>query len=148
MLGPRLPDRCPGLLIGNRSGKQFAAQLCHVRCAVNLAGLIHLAAINRHEPGEIARMADVHGVGEAVARGINLFVPASREKIGEFVVAINRHNQPPHRQAHLAGEHRAHHVAEIAGGNRDDQRFTELGGRVEIVNSLRQQPPDVDRVGG
>ena len=50
-------------LVGDGTGKQIASHRGEVGLLMNPAGLVHAPAINRHEPREIARMPDVHRVG-------------------------------------------------------------------------------------
>ncbi len=56
---------------------------------MQLARLIHLPAVDGHEPREVARVADVHGVGKRIARRNNLFVNPRCEKAREGIVVID-----------------------------------------------------------
>ena len=96
-------------------------------------------------------MAYVHRVGNRVARRRDFFVAAAGEKAGELVVGIDRRDDFFHRQTHLPRHDRAHGVAEIAAGNGKNRRLAGFGDArrgVKIIDALRQQPADVDGVGG
>ena len=80
---PDVADRFARALVGNRTGKQIAAHRGEVGLLMNFAGFIHLPAVNRHEPREIARMADVHRVGNGIARRRNFLVIAAVQEISE-----------------------------------------------------------------
>ena len=49
------------------------------------------------------------------------------DSASEGIIAIDRHHQALDGQAHLAGNHRAHHVAKVAGGHRKHNRFARSG---------------------
>jgi len=49
--------------------KNIAAHRGKVGLLVNLARLVHVPAVNRHQPREVARMSDVHRVGKRMREG-------------------------------------------------------------------------------
>ncbi|OQB89214.1 MAG: hypothetical protein BWX84_02526 [Verrucomicrobia bacterium ADurb.Bin118] len=151
MLFPRLLDGDARLRVGHTAAKQIALHGRQIRGTMQDAGFIHPPAIDRHEPGQVAGMPHVHRVGQAVSRRLDFPIHPRREKVGEFIVAIHRHHQPAQRQPHPPGDDRAHHVAEIAAGYGKDDRFSgrsDPRGCIKVIDALRQQPADVDGIGG
>ena len=80
---PELANARDGARVGNRSGKNIAAHRGEVGQLVDFAGLVHLPAINRHQPREVARMPDVHRVGKRVARRRKFFGSRRSPEISE-----------------------------------------------------------------
>ena len=64
MLGPNFANRFARALVGDRTGEQIAPHRGEVRLAMHPAHFIHLPTVNRDEPSEVARVADVHRVRE------------------------------------------------------------------------------------
>ena len=112
--------------VGNGSGKQIAAHRGEVGLPVDFAGLVHLPAINRHQPGEIARMADVHRVGNRVARRRNFFITPLARNLGNASLSLTGAMIFFTGKPISPRDDRAHHVAEISAGNGKHHRLARL----------------------
>ncbi len=104
-------------------------------------------AEERLHADEIRGGADVHGVGNGRhARARSVF--AGSEVLRHHIVAVGGGDEVIDRQAELHREQTCGEIAEIAGG--DDKgrfhAFGQLGGRVDVVETLRDEAREVDRV--
>lgn len=59
---PEITHTGDGAGVVDRRGKEVASHCGQIGLAMNFAGFVHLATIDRDEAGKVARVADVHGV--------------------------------------------------------------------------------------
>ena len=87
--------------------------------------------------------------------GAVFVVDAGVDELGQHVVGVGGADEALDRQAHLRGEPARQDVAEVAGGDAEDELLPRLQPAAvdvvavsgEIVDDLRQQTAPVDRVG-
>src|SRR4051812_5665535 len=125
------------------------------------AHVVDVVVIQPAHPLEVARMPDVHRVRDRRHRCAR-FVAAGFEVRGHDVVRIRRGDEVRHRQPRPLGEQPGREIPEVAARRREHNlatptRVTRLTCRIrlagltyreEVVDRLRQQPPDVHRVRG
>ena len=101
----------------------------------------------RLHAGEVRRRADVHRVGDGGGAGTRAVV-AGLQVGRHHVVEIGGGQELLHRQAELHREQAGGQVAEVA--RRDDEHrfdaFRQLPGTMEVVETLRDEPREIDRV--
>ena len=64
VLRPRVPQCLPRPLVRHGTGEKVAAHRGQVRRLVDFACLVHLPAVHSQQPRQVARVADVHRVGQ------------------------------------------------------------------------------------
>ncbi len=118
---------------------------------MHITRTVNSASIQFKETRQIARMADIHGVGNAGPRRRDFLVFSCFQKNREFIVFVSRHNKLGYRKSHAAGKFTAESVAEISGRHGKNNFLTTLGElrvRVNIINNLRQDTTEIYRIGG
>ena len=116
-----------------------------------MAGLIHLAFVEIEYSGQIAGMADIHGIGDAVPAGLDGLIDSCSHEAGEFIILIGCSHESMHRKAHFKSNQATHKIPEVAAGNGKDRFSPSAATRgvgIEVVDGLGKQPSDVDRVSG
>ncbi|VVB62996.1 Uncharacterised protein [uncultured archaeon] len=150
MLFIDLFDGAAGLIVRYADREEVLLHGLQIRLPAHPACLVHLPSIEAEEAGQIAGMADVHGIGDAVLARPDGLIDAGAHEARELVILVGRRHEPVHWKAHLESDEAAHEVAEVAAGHGEDRGLA-LGrcARVgeEVVDCLGQQPADVDGVG-
>ena len=120
-----------------------------------LAHPIDVVVVQRAHALEIARRADVHRVGHRAHRRARL-VHARSKVFRHDIVDIGRRDEPAHGQPDALGNQAGRQVAEVPARDRDDRTAVATSAspaarpvaQQEVVEHLRQQPSEIDRVGG
>ncbi len=110
--------------------------------AFNIAGQsFMLFAVYFEHAGEIARIANIHGIGNGMMGLFGQIISAA-QVIGDHPVAVGCRNKPVYLQSHFFCDQARSEVAEIAAGDAENQFFAwlfYLRCRIEIEKGLRKK---------
>ncbi len=133
-----LADQLADLRIVHRIGLELRAQ----------RGIV--AAVQPSQALEIARRADVHGIGHSSHAGLRRVVGAG-EIIRQHMVGVGGQHDAAQRHAQAARQDRRQRIAEVAGRHHQVQRLRMRRVMdqcaVRVIAHLRQQPAQADAVG-
>ena len=104
---------------------------------------------------EVGRDEDVHRGGDRLHEVAATVVAARPEEVGEHLVGVGGHDEPPDGKAESLGIVAGEHVAKVARGHAEVDGIAqadgatphELGIRVNIVDDLRDETTNIDGVG-
>jgi hypothetical protein len=112
---------------------------------------VEIALVEPDHALEVARVADIHRIRERGDRGPRLEPPGL--EVGRHdVVRVGRGDEALDRQPGALGQEAGGQVAEVAARRREHNRAAGPGAPglrrgVKVVHRLREQPPDVHRIG-
>ena len=107
---------------------------------------VDVVVVEGPHPFEVARSADVHGIGHGADRWARLV--DARAKVGRYdVIDIRRRHETTDRQTDTLRNEAGCQIAEVPARDGDDRVGAEPR-QHEVVEDLREQPSKIDGVGG